>query len=383
MTYLTKSKFKLKFYFLLATCIFISSVSFSQTDYQPLAIDLNDSIALNEVIDSQIKENYIFSGLATYLNQVQFYLVDSNVYSIDEGKPIKLNDNQLFAISGRYKVLLITAPNSTISIDAQNRNVLINTLGTNTKSVIISKDELKNYSANLNKIRYNQLWAPFAYLARLLEDFLVSIKSITSLSWGYSILLFALLLKIILIPISTITAKSQEKVSKINSLLQPKLKAIKSNYDGEEAHNKIMQAHKDLGVTPFFSLKPMLSFFIQIPVLITVFNTLGEMPQLVSQPFLWFDDLSKPDMLLPLGFNLPFFGSYLNLMPILMTIITLITIVFFKDHHASSSDNKKQKLKLYFIALAFLILFFPFPAAMVMYWAMANLFHFIQQKLIK
>jgi len=33
------------------------------------------------------------------------------------------------------------------------------------------------------------------------------------------------------------------------------------------------------------------------------------------------------------------------------------------------------------MAASFLILFYPFPAAMVMYWAMANLLQFIQTKL--
>jgi membrane protein insertase Oxa1/YidC/SpoIIIJ len=35
------------------------------------------------------------------------------------------------------------------------------------------------------------------------------------------------------------------------------------------------------------------------------------------------------------------------------------------------------------MAASFLLLFYPFPAAMVMYWAMANLLQFFQQKIIK
>jgi YidC/Oxa1 family membrane protein insertase len=142
-----------------------------------------------------------------------------------------------------------------------------------------------------------------------------------------------------------------------------------------------MQAHKDLGVTPFYTLKPMLSFLIQIPVLIAIFNALGEMPQLAGQTFLWINDLSLVDGIYPLNFGIPFMGDSINLMPFIMTAITLLSSFLLKDNQASIQENKKQKIKLYLMSLGFLILFYPFPAVMVMYWAMANLLQLLQQKI--
>ena len=359
----------------------VSLVSVAETSTKSLTLDLSDSQALNKLIATQVKEQYQFSGLAIYLNQVHYYIIANNIQDLDINQAKSLDADQWFAISGRFKVLLIKAPGANISINKENHQVSINNANINSKSIIINKPELKHYAAQLDQIRYNHLWQPLAMAAKFSEYLLVLIKSWTELSWGIVILIFAVVIKFILLPISIMTTKSQDKVSKINSQLQPKLQAIKRKYDGEQAHSKIMQAHKDLGVTPFYTLKPMLSFLIQIPVLIAVFNALGEMPQLAAQPFLWVDDLSKPDMFQALGFHIPLLGSYLNLMPIIMTIITLASTIYHKDNHASASDNKKQKIKLYLMAFSFFILFYPFPAAMVMYWAMVNLLGFIQQKI--
>jgi len=348
-----------------------------------LDFDLNNHTTLNFIIDSQIKDQYQYSGLATYLNQVQFYIVDKdNIITLDRNSSAKtsLSANQWLAIVGRFNVLLIQSPKTEIGFNDEKLKLFNSNAQSNIQ--ILKKTHLSDIAPELDQIRYNHLWKPFALIAKWSEALLVLIKKSTSLSWGFSILLFALIIKLVLLPVSILTSKSQQNVSKINSQLKPRLAEIKSKYTGEKAHHFSMKAHKDLGVSPFFALKPMLSFLIQIPVLIAIFNALGEMPQLIKQPFLWFADLSQPDMIMSLRFSLPLFGESLNLMPIIMTFITLTSTVLHKDHNASQADNKKQKIKLYLMSASFLILFYPFPVAMVMYWAMANLLGLLQQKLI-
>jgi YidC/Oxa1 family membrane protein insertase len=357
----------------------------NENNKQNLTFDLNNKTTLNYLINNQVKEQYPFYGLATYLNQVQYYIVDENsIHSLDRNSQdiTAINSQQWLAIAGRFNVLIIKAEAAEISFD-DNELLSIKKVKSDSQSYLVKKEGLKDFSPELDQIRYNQLWAPFAFIAKLIESLLVFIQASTALSWGLSIIIFSIIIKLIMLPVSLMTSKSQEKASKITSQLQPQLKAIKSKYDGEIAHNKIMKAHKDLGVTPFYTLKPMLSFLIQIPVLIAVFNALGEMPQLLNQSFLWFEDLSKPDSLMALNLQIPLLGTDLNLMPIVMTIITLLSTVFHSDKHASQVDNKKQKFKLYLMAAGFLVLFYPFPVAMVMYWALANLWQFVQQKLFK
>jgi YidC/Oxa1 family membrane protein insertase len=358
--------------------LLISSISIARE----IKLNLNDSNVLNQVIDSQVKEQFEFNGLAAYLNQVQYYLIDAEeINHLDQAKQtIVLKKDQWFATVGRFQVLLIKSEGLQVLFD-DKQQVSIKAEKQNIRSYIVSKPQLKQLSAELDQIRYYQLWKPFALLAKLSEAVLLFIKNTMALSWGVVILIFALIIKLLLLPLSLATTKSHKKVTAIGRQLQPRLQQIKSKYDGEQAHHKIMQAHKDLGVTPFYTLKPMLSFLIQIPVLIAIFNALGEMPQLAGQTFLWINDLSLVDGIYPLNFGIPFMGDSINLMPFIMTAITLLSSFLLKDNQASIQENKKQKIKLYLMSLGFLILFYPFPAVMVMYWAMANLLQLLQQKI--
>lgn len=369
--------------FLLVLLLCSTLGSANEKTNNQVKFDINNQTTLKYLIDNQVKESYPFDGFAFYLNQVQYDIVDANgIKPLDRNntQAIELQQHQWFAITGRFNVLLIQASGAMIAFDDKQKP-LISSNNDSINSYIIGKPQLKNLAPELDQIRYHHLWTPFAWVAKGSEWLLVQVHHVTHLSWGLSLLLFALIIKLLLYPVAKITTKSQQNVSKITTQLQPKLAEIKQNYDGEEAHHKLMQAYKDLDVSPFYTLKPMLSFLVQIPILIGVFNALGEMPQLSGQAFLWFNDLALPDMFMNLSFHLPFMGNYLNIMPILMTLITLMSTIFHTDVHATAQENKKQKIKLYLMAASFLVLFYPFPAAMVMYWAMANLLQFIQTKL--
>ena len=123
----------------------------------------------------------------------------------------------------------------------------------------------------------------------------------------------------------------------------------------------------------------MIGTLIQIPVLIAVFNALGEMPQLDMQSFLWVKNLAYPDAVTALPVVIPGIGGHINLLPFLMTAVTLFSTLIFSSPHASATELKKQRRNLYMMAAAFFILFYPFPAAMVLFWTVNNLLHSIQQ----
>jgi len=179
------------------------------------------------------------------------------------------------------------------------------------------------------------------------------------------------------------TMRFQRRVSQIQTQLAPRLAEIKVSYDGEEAHKQVMAAYKKLGVSPFYTLKPILGTFIQIPVNFAVFNALGEMPQLAGQSFLWINDLAYPDAIGHLGGNIPIFGDTISLLPFVMTTATVFSTITFKNTHALEAEVKRQKRNLLLMAAAFFVLFYPFPAVMVFYWALSNILQSIQQQIIK
>ena len=181
-----------------------------------------------------------------------------------------------------------------------------------------------------------------------------------------------MIVKILLLPVARLTKNSQDKANLLRAKLDPELAQIKRDYDGEEAHNRIMAAHKSLGVTPFYGLKPMLVTLIQLPILIAVFNALGEMPQFSGQSFLWIDDLARPDVLGLLSTSVPLLGDKFSLLPFLMSGVTLASVFLMDNRGVPASAIRGQRLNLILMSIGFLILFYPFPSAMVLYWMFAN-----------
>ena len=172
-------------------------------------------------------------------------------------------------------------------------------------------------------------------------------------------------------------------MSHIQARLAPELEAIKANFSGEEAHNKFMAAHKTHGVTPFYNLKPFLLTLAPVPFLIAIFNVLGESDKIAGHSFMWISDLAYPDAVFDFGVHIPLLGNSINLLPILMTLLTVFAALLYQNKIVSAKELRRQKLNLYFMAFGFLLLFYPFPSAMVLYWTFANIWQLIQQRFIR
>ena len=115
-----------------------------------------------------------------------------------------------------------------------------------------------------------------------------------------------------------------------------------------------------------------------IPVFIGAFDMLAENIHLLNAGFLWIKDLSQPDAIFNLPFRLPFFGSELNLLPILMTGLSVAASALHNPPALNADLRKKQIRNMFLLALAFFALFYTFPAGMVLYWTTNNLISVIK-----
>jgi len=197
-------------------------------------------------------------------------------------------------------------------------------------------------------------------------------------NYGLAIILLSLAVKILMYPLTAIADRWQAQVNATSSLLKPRLDEIKRNYKGEEAHNKVLEVYRQNGVHQFYTLKSLFGFLIQIPVFIAAFDMLAGNFMLRESSFLWIVDLTKPDRFMALPFELPFFGAYLNILPVVMTLLTILSAVVQQEKELTPQLMKAQRLKLYLMAAAFFVLFYTFPAGMVLYWAANNLFHLLK-----
>jgi YidC/Oxa1 family membrane protein insertase len=179
-------------------------------------------------------------------------------------------------------------------------------------------------------------------------------------------------------PLTALADKWQRQVNEIHSLLKPEMGAIRREYKGEEAHKRVLAVYRKHDVSQFYTFKSAAGFLIQIPVFIAAFDMLAENFALNAVGFLWMADLAKPDQLLALPLVLPFLGGYLNLLPFLMTFLSSLAAWLQAEDTLSAELQRQQSLRLYLMSVAFFILFYTFPAAMVLYWTSSNLFHLLK-----
>jgi YidC/Oxa1 family membrane protein insertase len=192
---------------------------------------------------------------------------------------------------------------------------------------------------------------------------------------GLAVILLSVCVKILMSPLTLVAERWQDSVNQTVATLQPQIDAIKKEYKGEEAHNRILEVYKEHDVHPMYPVRSLAGFLIQIPVFIAAFDMLGENFLLHHASFLWIGDLAKPDRWLALPWALPFFGGHLNLLPFLMTGITILTSWIQTDPSLTPELLHRQRLRLYLMAVAFFILFYTFPAGMVLYWTTNNVLH--------
>ena len=245
-----------------------------------------------------------------------------------------------------------------------------------------SRFALRSETAAYTEILFSGLWQ---WMRALSFGLLFALETIHKMvpSWGLSIILLAIFVRILMYPIARRALMSQAAFVEVQKKIQPELALIKREYRGEEQSERILNLYKAHNVSPLAGLKPLLIVAIQIPIFVALFHVLGQAYELRDANFLWIATLAEPDKLFSFGFDLPIIGSNFNLLPFLMAITTLLTI---KLSPAPAADESSQRRNVFFqvlMTLGFLLLFYPFPAGMVLYWTMANVLHLLQQFVVE
>ena len=241
-----------------------------------------------------------------------------------------------------------------------------------------SKEALVGDDYNFSELLFPELWQWMRSLSFALLWMLEFIHELTP-SWGLAIIILAVFVRLLMYPLAQRSLKSQQEFMAVQKAMQPELVQIKRNYKGGEQSERILQLYEQHGVSPLAGLKPLLMVLIQIPIFVALFNVLGQVFELRDASFLWIDTLAEPDRLFALGFEIPLLGGYFNLLPVLMAVSTLLMIGMSSSPTSDGDIKKRQSWPLLLMTLGFFVLFYPFPAGMVLYWTMANVLHLVQQ----
>jgi len=185
-------------------------------------------------------------------------------------------------------------------------------------------------------------------------------------NYGIVVILFAVLVKILLNPLTKKSFQSTRKMQEV----QPEIQILKEKYknDQQKLSKAQMELFKERGVNPMGGCLPML---LQMPILITFFSVFRSTIEFRGAPFFgWITDLSTPDTLTTIA------GYPLNVLPFLMGI----TMFLQQKYMAAPGGGTQQKVMMYFMNVFFLFIFYSFPSGLNLYYSVFNILSIVQQK---
>jgi len=224
-------------------------------------------------------------------------------------------------------------------------------------------------------------WGVGTFFAKVLLSAMNALHDLTTLGYGWVIVLITILIKVLFWPL---TAKSTRSMKRMQAL-QPEVNALKEKYkdDQQKFMQKQMELWKKHKVSPMSGCLPML---VQMPVFIGFFTMIRSAIELRGASFLWAADLSKPDTLfmIPGITFLPVIstpeGLPFNLLPILMGGAML-----WQSHLTPPSpgmDPAQQKMMRWLPAI-FIVFLYNYSSGLALYWTVNNLLTILQTKLTK
>ena len=178
-------------------------------------------------------------------------------------------------------------------------------------------------------------------------------------NWGWTIVALTILIKLAVYPLTAASFKSMAKMK----VLAPRLKNLQEQYgdDKMKLNQAMMALYKEEKVNPAGGCLPML---IQMPVFLALFYVLQAAVEVRGAPWMgWIHDLSLPD---------PFY-----ILPVAM----MVTMFIQTKLNPKPADPMQAKMMLW-MPLIFGVTFFWFPAGLVLYWVVSNIFSIVQQRIM-
>jgi YidC/Oxa1 family membrane protein insertase len=178
-------------------------------------------------------------------------------------------------------------------------------------------------------------------------------------NWGWSIVALVLLLKIAFYWLNAKAYASMAKMKAVNPKIMEMRERLKDN--PQQMQQEMMRIYREEKVNPMGGCFPIM---VQIPVFIALYWVLLSSVEMRNAPWMgWIHDLSAPD---------PYY-----ILPLIMTLTTLLQTAL----NPAPPDPLQAKM-MWFMPLAFSVMFFFFPSGLVVYWITNNVLSIAQQWLI-
>lgn len=215
--------------------------------------------------------------------------------------------------------------------------------------------DLKPLATGLEQtVDYGIFWPISKFLFWVLDSLYKVIGN-----WGWSIIALTILVKIALLWIAN---KSYYSMAKMR-VVAPRIQALKDEYgdDRMRMSQEMMKIYKEEQVNPMAGCLPVL---LQMPIFLALYWVLVETVELRHAPWIgWIHDLSTMD---------PYF-----ILPLIMG-----AAMYFQQMLNPQPQDPMQARVMRFLPIIFTVFMLFFPAGLVLYWTVNNLFSMAQQYII-
>ena len=233
---------------------------------------------------------------------------------------------------------------------------------------------LKSYDQNLEKI-ISLGWGVFGWINKFIFIPLFGLLS-DYISYGIAIIVFTILIKIAMSPITFKSFLSQAKMK----VLRPEITELGEKFkkDPMKKQQETMKLYNKAGVNPMAGCIPAL---IQLPFMYASFQFFPSAFELRQKSFLWADDLSSFDEVIRLPFYIPFYGNHISLFPVLASIAIFFYMKMTSGDQQMAAPQqegmpdmaKMMKIMIYVSPIMMLFFFNSYGAGLSLYNFISNL----------
>src|SRR3990170_1416312 len=310
-----------------------------------------------------------YTGAAVYTDKEKFQKIEFQAIENDKAEYPKQADDGWIGMLQHYFVAAWLPTEKTsreyfmrkLEGDAYSVGVILpgQTIAPGQKAVVSSTLYAGPAQTNLDKIApppgltvdyglLTLLSTPLFWVMALFHDW--------THNWGVAIILLTILIKLLFFPLSAASYRSMAKMR----VVAPKLEKIKQQYadDREQLNRAMMDLYKTEKINPLGGCLPVL---VQIPVFIALYWAILASVEMRYAPFFgWITDLSAAD---------PYY-----ILPLIMGASMIVQMRL-----NPKPPDPMQARVMQIMPIAFSVIFFFFPAGLVLYSIVNNLLSIGQQ----
>ncbi len=190
-------------------------------------------------------------------------------------------------------------------------------------------------------------------------------------NYGVVIILFSLIIKAGLHPLTRTSMKGMRRMQALTPLMNEIREKHKD--DPQKMNQQVMNLYKEYGVNPASGCLPLL---LQMPILFALYSVFRASIELRQANFIWWiTDLSIPDVIATLPFTIPLFG---------ITEVSGLAVVMgatmFIQQKMTVTDPR-QKAMIYMMPIMMVLIFNSLPSGLNLYYFVFNVLSIGQQML--